>query len=123
MLLQIHKCLQQLKGKGDEGTFSDVSIPAVGDLLRLQPVAQPYVFAQVGEAYARLRRSGSFWTDEFSTIELDEIMRQREDGQSAQLLCHVRTATCTEQDIVMLRSRVKMIPTIHTILFMSIDST
>ena len=39
-------------------------------------------------------------------VELDEIIRQREDGQFTQLLCHVRTATCTEQDIVMLRSRV-----------------
>lgn len=38
-------------------------------------------------------------------VELDEIMRQREDGQIAQLLCCVRTATCTEQDIVMLQSR------------------
>ena len=103
MLLQIHKRLQQLKGKGDEATFGDVSILAVGDLLQLQPVAQPYVFAQVGDAYSRLHRSGSLWMDEFSMIELDEIMRQREDGQFAQLLCRVRTATCTDQDIDTLR--------------------
>jgi len=32
MLLQIHK--------GDEATFGDVSILAVGDLFQLQPVAQ-----------------------------------------------------------------------------------
>ena len=32
MLLQIHKRLQQLKGKGDEATFGDLSILAVGDL-------------------------------------------------------------------------------------------
>ena len=105
MLLQIHKRLQQLKGKGDEATFGDVSILAVGDLFQLQHVAQPYVFAQVGDAYARLHRSGSLWRDEFSMIELDEIMRQREDGQFAQLLCRVRTATCTDQDIDTLRSR------------------
>ena len=105
MLLQIHKRLQQLKGKGDEATFGDLSILAVGDLFQLQPVAQPYVFAQVGDAYARLHRSGSLWMDEFSMIELDEIMRQREDGQFAQLLCRVRTATCTDQDIDTLRSR------------------
>jgi DNA replication protein DnaC len=105
MLLQIHKRLQQLKGRGDESTFGNVSILAVGDLFQLQPVAQPHVFAQVGDAYARLHRSGSLWRDDFSMIELDEIMRQREDGQFAQLLCRVRTATCTEQDIDMLRSR------------------
>ena len=45
------------------------------------------------------------WMDEFPMIELDEIMRQREDGQFAQLLCRVRTATCTDQDIDTLRSR------------------
>ena len=105
MLLQIHKRLQQLKGKGDEVNFGDVSILAVGDLFQLQPVAQPYVFAQVGDAYARLHRSGSLWIDEFSMIELDEIMRPREGGQFAQFLCCVRTATCTDQDIGTLRSR------------------
>ena len=32
MLLQIHKHLQQLEGKGDDTTFGDVIILAVGDL-------------------------------------------------------------------------------------------
>ena len=59
MLFQIHKRLQQLKGKGDDTTFGDISILAVGDLYQLQPVAQPHIFAQVGDAYARLHRSGS----------------------------------------------------------------
>ena len=105
MLLQIHKRLPVIEGKRDESTFGDVSILAVGDLFQLQPVAQQHVFAQVSDAYARLHRSSSLWRDEFTMIELDEIMRQREDGQFAQLLCCVRTATCTEQDIDMLRSR------------------
>ena len=35
MLLQIHKRLQQLKGKGDNTTFGDISILAVGDLYQL----------------------------------------------------------------------------------------
>ena len=51
MLLQIHKRLQQLKGK-DNTTFGDISILAV-DLYQLRPVAQPHVFAQVGDAYAQ----------------------------------------------------------------------
>ena len=105
MLLQIHKRLQQLKGRGDESTFGDVSILAVGDLFQLRPVAQQHVFAQVGDVYATLYRSGSLGRDEFTMIELDEIMRQREDGQFAQLFCRVHTSTCTEQDIDMLRSR------------------
>ena len=106
MLLQIHKRLQQLKGKGDESTFGDVSILAVGDLFQLQPVAQPYVFAQVRDAYARLHRSGSLWVDKFSMFELDEIMRQRGDGEFAKLLCRLRTASHTSQDIDTLKSRI-----------------
>ena len=105
MLLQIHKRLQQLKGKGDGTTFGDISILAVGDLYQLRPVAQPHVFAQVGDAYARLHKSGSLWLDEFKMIKLDEIMRQRDDSQFAQLLFRIRTATCTE-DITVLESRI-----------------
>ena len=57
MLLQIHKQLQQLKDKGDNATFGNISILAVGDLYRgdlyrLRPVTQPHAFAQVGDAYA-----------------------------------------------------------------------
>ena len=71
MLHQIHKRLQQLKGKGDDTTFGDISILAIGDLYQLRPVAQPHAFAQVGDAYARLHNSGSLWIDEFKMIELD----------------------------------------------------
>ena len=106
MLLQIHKRLQQLKGKGDDTTFGDISILAVGDLYQLRPVAQPHVFAEVGDAYARLHKSGSLWIDKFKMIELDEIMRQRDDSQFAQLLCRVRTATYTDEDINILESRI-----------------
>ena len=73
--------------------FGDTSIVAVGDLYQLRSVAQPHVFAQVGDACARLHKSGSLWIDDFKTIELDEITRP---GQFAQILCRVCTATCTE---------------------------
>ena len=39
-------------------------------------------------------------------MELDEIMRQRGDSAFAELLCRVRTASCTSGDIVVLESRV-----------------
>ena len=60
MLLQIHKRLQQLKGEGDDTTTTlgdiSISILAVNDLYQLRPIAQPHVFAQVGDAYARLHK-------------------------------------------------------------------
>ena len=62
MLVQIHKRLQYLNRKGNDVTFGGISILAVGDL---RPVAQPHVFAQGGDAYARLHNSGSLWMDEF----------------------------------------------------------
>ena len=105
MLLQIDKHLQQLKGKRDD-TFGNISILAVGDLHQLRPVAQPHVFAQVGHAYAQLHKSGSLWLDEFKMIKLDKIMRQRGDSHFAQLLCRVCTASCTQEDIKVLESRV-----------------
>lgn len=43
-------------------------------------------------------------TNKFLMVELDQIMRQR-DQQFAQLLCRVRKAECTEDDLDMLRSR------------------
>ena len=39
-------------------------------------------------------------------MELDEIMKQREGSQFAELLCRVRTTTFTENDIKVLESRV-----------------
>ena len=49
--------------------------------------------------------SGSLWVDEFQTVELTEIMRQKDDALFCQLLCRIRTATHTEEDIAMLKSR------------------
>ena len=91
MLLQIHKRLQQLKGKGDYTTFGDVSILAVVDYYQLWPVTQPHIFAQVRDAYAWLHKSGFLWIDEFKMIELDEIMRQGEICPTfvSSLHCHL----------------------------------
>ena len=59
MVLEIHNRLQQLKGTKDNYTVGNIAILAVGDLYQLQPVAQPFIFDPVSDAYARLRQSGS----------------------------------------------------------------
>ena len=66
MLLQINRRLLQLKGSPDS------SILAVGDLYQLQPVAQPHVFGEVSDSYARLHSSGSLWIDEFLPARASE---------------------------------------------------
>lgn len=105
MLYQIHKRLQQLMGTSNETTFGNISILAVGDLYQLRPVGQAHVFAKVNDAYAQLHKSGSLWKDEFTMLELDEIMRQKEDLAFAQLLCRLRCGTFTQKDIQSLQNR------------------
>ena len=99
MLLEIHKRLQQIKGVTDDVTFGGVSILAVGDLYQLPPVGQPLLFSPVSDGYAQLYRPGSLWIDEFQLIELDEVMRQRGDRSFSELLCRVRTNSCTTENI------------------------
>ena len=105
MLLEIHKRLQQIKGVSDDKVFGGVSILAVGDLYQLPPVGQAPLFSTVSDCYARLYGSGSLWVDHFLMLELTEVMRQRGDIAFSELLCRVRTNSCTSDDIRTLKSR------------------
>ena len=49
--------------------------------------------------------SGSLWVDHFIMLELTEVMRQRGDSAFSELLCRVRTNSCTADDIEILKSR------------------
>lgn len=105
MLLEIHKRLQQIKSVLPDIPFGGVSILAVGDLYQLPPVGQSPIFSSVSDSYANLYSSGSLWVDNFQMIELDEIMRQKDDSAFCELLCRVRTAELTSNDILVLKSR------------------
>ena len=105
MLLEIHKRLQQIKGVSDDATFGGVSILAVGDLYQLPPVGQAPLFSTVSDCYAQLYGSGSLWVDHFLMHELTKVMRQRDDLAFSELLCRVRTNSCTPDDIRTLKSR------------------
>ena len=105
MLLEIHKRLQQIKGVSDDAVFGGISILAVGDLYQLPPVGQAPLFNTVSDCYAQLYGSGSLWRDNFLMVELTEVMRQRGDSAFSELLCRVRTNSCTSDDITILKSR------------------
>ena len=44
------------------------------------------------------------WVDGFKMIELTEIMRQKEDVRFTELLCRMRKAECTADDVDILES-------------------
>ena len=105
MLLEIHKRLQQIKGVSDDAVFGGVSILAVGALYQLSPVGQAPLFSTVSDCYAQLYGSGSLWVDHFIMHELTQVMRQRDDLAFSELLCRVRTNSCTADDVAILKSR------------------
>ena len=98
MLLEIHKRLQQIKGVSDDAVFGGVSILPVGDLYQLPQVGQAPLFSAVSDCYAKLYGSGSLW-------RTDRNVRQRGDSAFSELLCRVRTNSCTSGDITILKSR------------------
>ena len=100
LLLQIHHRLSEIKAV--DQPFGGVSVIAFGDLYQLPPVLQPFIFNPVKDPIASL--SGSLWRT-FEFKELDQIIRQREDVQFAQLLNLVRTASHTDEDLNFLKSR------------------
>ncbi|CAI9733026.1 Hypothetical predicted protein [Octopus vulgaris] len=101
----IHRRLQYICGKSDpDSRFGGVSVMAVGDLYQLQPVGQNHVFGLPRDNYARLH--GSLWEENFKLMELTESKRQKDNQRFAQLLMRVRTATCTEDDITLFKTRV-----------------
>ena len=105
LLYHVHKRLQDITGRSDpDSRFGDISILAVGDLYQLQPVGQNHVFGLPSDSYARLH--GSLWEENFTMMELTESMRQKHDDVFAKLLSRVRTATCTAEDIALLKTRV-----------------
>ena len=104
MLLEIHKRLQLIKGVTSERIFGNVSVLAVDDLYQLPPIGQSAIFDEVTDSYAQLYKSGLLWVDEFEMLELDEIMHQKNDVRFTELLCRMRKAECTNEDIELLKS-------------------
>ncbi|XP_062612709.1 uncharacterized protein LOC134274433 [Saccostrea cucullata] len=91
LLYYIHERLVQIKKCKEP--FGGVSVIAVGDFYQLPPVKQ--------RKDERLyKENGSYptdyWLDLFKIVELDEIMRQREDKAFATVLNSLRIRTCEE---------------------------
>ncbi|XP_069106088.1 uncharacterized protein [Argopecten irradians] len=101
LLSYIHGRLRQIKQTGDHSPFGNVSILAVGDFYQLPPVK--------GKALFTKEICYDLWNDNFSIVQLDEIMRQKEDKQFADTLnrCRIKSKkdTLPSQDSNLLSGR------------------
>lgn len=76
--------------------FGGISVLTVGDLLQLQPVGEQPVFTKGSHGYEALTPSP--W-DYFSLYKLNDIIRQKNDPEFANLLSRIRICKHTQADI------------------------
>ena len=100
-LLHIHQRLKDIFGTTSSLLFAGITIIVVGDLCQLPPIRKRFVF----DSY----KNDSFnlchpWRV-FKMIELDKIMRQKNDQAFIELLNRIRTGSQTEDDIKIIQSR------------------
>ena len=100
--VQINNRLKDIKGSKE--IFGGISIIASGDLFQLEPVMDSYVFKDMKNSdYGSL--APNLWQEHFTMFELDEIMRQRESREFAQILNSLREGNHTQDDIAKLKER------------------
>ena len=100
--VQINNRLKDIKGSKE--VFGGISIIALGDLFQLEPVMDSYVFKDMKNSdYGSL--APNLWQEHFAMFELDEIMRQRESRECAQILNRLREGNHTQDDIAKLKER------------------
>ena len=84
--------------------FGGVSIIALADLFQLEPVMDAYVLKDIKNSeYQAL--APNLWRELFIMFELEEIMRQRESKEFAQLPNRLREGNHTPDDIAKLKER------------------
>ena len=100
--VQINNRLKDIKCSKE--VFGGISIIALGDLFQLEPVMDSYVFKDMKNSdYGSL--APNLWQEHFAMFELDEIMRQRESREFAQILNRLREGNHTQDDIAKLKER------------------
>ncbi|XP_071963020.1 ATP-dependent DNA helicase pif1-like [Antedon mediterranea] len=100
LLWYIHGRLRQIKQVRNDSAFGNISIIAVGDFYQLPPVRGTSLYKNTLE--------NSLWVDNFKKVQLDEIMRQKEDKEFAVLLNKLRTKErndcLSDKDLSVLKS-------------------
>ena len=91
--------------KGSKEDFGGVSIIALGDLFKLRPVMDGYIFTDVQCLNSYNILALNLWKKYFRMFELDEIMRQRESKIFAEILNRLREGKHTSADLQKLKQR------------------
>ncbi|KAI8513472.1 hypothetical protein Bbelb_101110 [Branchiostoma belcheri] len=100
----IHLRLRQLRQGRPNALFGNVSILAVGDMYQVPPVKGISLYKE------RDRDISDLWNPNFEVVELEEIMRQKDDAAFAKLLNRMRVKRkkdkLSDEDDEVLSSRV-----------------
>ncbi|XP_060553980.1 uncharacterized protein LOC132715026 [Ruditapes philippinarum] len=97
----IHQRLQQIMGSNK--LFGGLSILAVGDMFQLKPVFDGWIFENLSNDYGPL--ATNLWNEHFKMFELQEIMRQKDCKQFAEVLNRLRESNHTKADVTFLLQR------------------
>ncbi|KAI8507071.1 hypothetical protein Bbelb_155100 [Branchiostoma belcheri] len=104
LMKSIHLRLRQLRQGRPNALFGNVSILAVGDMYQVPPVKGISLYKE------RDRDIFDLWNPNFEVVELEEIMRQKDDAAFAKLLNRMRVKRkkdkLSDEDDEILSSRV-----------------
>ena len=101
--VQLNNRLKDLKGSKED--FGGVSIITLGDLFQLKPVMDGYIFTDVQCLSSYNILAPNLWKRYFRMFELDEIMRQRDSKEFAEILNRLREGKYTSSDLNKLKER------------------
>ena len=100
--VQIDNRLKDVKGSALP--YGGVSIIAIGDLFQLQPVMDSYIFKDMDNSEYNILAQ-NLWQEHFQMFELQEIMRQRESKEFADMLNRLREGKHSKEDIIKFKER------------------
>lgn len=84
--------------------YGDISIIAVGDFFQLKPIMDGWIFQDLKQNAQAL--ACNLWKENFTLFELDEVMRQKDDLEFAQLLNRLRHNEMTSEDLDIIHRRI-----------------
>ena len=88
---------------GTNESFAGICLITVGDLFQLKPVFDKWIFENSQSGYNEF--ATNIWTEYFTLFEWTEIIRQKDDKESAQLLNRLREGSHSKNDISIVKQR------------------